>query len=341
MSYQHAAPMILCCVAALTAAARVTQDRTALRVSIAGVEVPVAVQPRVSVQLQRGLTDEVQIQVAGALGVAYASTITKGVDVEVDAVRLDGSSTQVFNGAVVSLESGFEEARPLVLIRAVSSRPRVESEPPSFFQITSGPEGDARLIAFVPRLSSTSSIQEVLVTGLDSATGGRITGHATAPTILLGSGSDVVFGSRVVIDTDNRFASADEAHAFARKTLSELLTTRVSAEIVTNGSPDLNIGSLVEIQGVDAKFEGEYYVAGVEHRFGPESYGGYSSVFRLRRADLGMFRIPSIDDEVLVAFDHGDINQPYIVGSWWDCDTKPPSERSDTNDHCRLLRWPW
>ncbi len=342
MSYEHATPLILCCVVALTVTGpKTTQERAALRVSIAGAELPVEVQPRVAVDLQHGLPDEVRIQVAADLGVAYASTLARGDVVEVDAIRLDGTSFPVFNGEIFSLESEPEDVQPFVVIRAVSSEPRVGVEAARTARITPDPEGDARLIAFAPRLSGTSSLQEVLVTGINSATGERITGYTVVPTIPLGSDSDAVFGRRLTIDTGNRFSSTDEANTFARNTLSELLATRVSAEIVTNGSPDIEIGTFVEIEGLDMKFEGAYYVAGVEHRFGPESYGGYSSVFRLRRADAGMYRIPSIDDEVLVAFDHGDINQPYRVGSWWDCDGRPSSNPFGHRDHCRLLRWPW
>jgi uncharacterized protein involved in type VI secretion and phage assembly len=33
--------------------------------------------------------------------------------------------------------------------------------------------------------------------------------------------------------------------------------------------------------------------------------------------DRGMFCLPEVDDEVLVAFEHGDIGRPYIVGTLW------------------------
>lgn len=38
----------------------------------------------------------------------------------------------------------------------------------------------------------------------------------------------------------------------------------------------------------------------------------------------GIFFVPEIDDEVLVAFEHGDINHPYIVGVLWNDRDKPP-----------------
>jgi uncharacterized protein involved in type VI secretion and phage assembly len=38
----------------------------------------------------------------------------------------------------------------------------------------------------------------------------------------------------------------------------------------------------------------------------------------------GFFWLPEITDEVLVAFEHGDINRPYVVGGLWNGQDKPP-----------------
>lgn len=38
----------------------------------------------------------------------------------------------------------------------------------------------------------------------------------------------------------------------------------------------------------------------------------------------GFFFLPEVDDEVLVAFEHGDMNYPYIVGTLWNSKDKPP-----------------
>ena len=40
--------------------------------------------------------------------------------------------------------------------------------------------------------------------------------------------------------------------------------------------------------------------------------------------ERGILFIPEIDDEVLVAFEHGDVNYPYILGSLWSSVDKPP-----------------
>jgi len=45
--------------------------------------------------------------------------------------------------------------------------------------------------------------------------------------------------------------------------------------------------------------------------------------------ERGFYFSPEIDDEVLVAFDHGDINFPYIVGALWSKIDKPPAGTAD------------
>lgn len=42
-------------------------------------------------------------------------------------------------------------------------------------------------------------------------------------------------------------------------------------------------------------------------------------------AQRGLMALPEINDEMLVAFEHGDMNRPYIVGGLWNPKDKPPA----------------
>ncbi|MCP4368479.1 MAG: phage tail protein [Deltaproteobacteria bacterium] len=53
----------------------------------------------------------------------------------------------------------------------------------------------------------------------------------------------------------------------------------------------------------------------------------------------GVVFIPEVDDEVLVAFDHGDIRQPYIIGALWNGEDKPPEEKGgDGENNLRIIK---
>jgi len=41
-------------------------------------------------------------------------------------------------------------------------------------------------------------------------------------------------------------------------------------------------------------------------------------------SNYGFYFIPKVDDEVLVAFEHGDIEHPYVVGGFWNLQDMPP-----------------
>ena len=53
---------------------------------------------------------------------------------------------------------------------------------------------------------------------------------------------------------------------------------------------------------------------------------------------LKNFFIPEVDDEVLVAFGYGDINEPYIIGSLWNGVDLPPETNSDGKNNIRKIK---
>lgn len=54
--------------------------------------------------------------------------------------------------------------------------------------------------------------------------------------------------------------------------------------------------------------------------------------------DRGTFFLPEIGDEVLVAFDHGDINYPYVIGALWNGDDAPPETNDDGKNNIRKIK---
>ncbi|MFZ0746413.1 MAG: phage baseplate assembly protein V [Terracidiphilus sp.] len=51
----------------------------------------------------------------------------------------------------------------------------------------------------------------------------------------------------------------------------------------------------------------------------------------------GTYFLPEVNDEVLVAFEHGDVRSPYIVGALWNGKDAPPTNNSDGQNNLRLI----
>lgn len=54
--------------------------------------------------------------------------------------------------------------------------------------------------------------------------------------------------------------------------------------------------------------------------------------------ERGIFFYPDVDDEVLVAFEHGDIDSPYIIGALWNSQDKPPEANSEGENNIKLIK---
>lgn len=54
--------------------------------------------------------------------------------------------------------------------------------------------------------------------------------------------------------------------------------------------------------------------------------------------ERGAFFLPEVDDEVLLAFEHGDITMPYVIGSLWNGVDKPFETNEDGKNDKRVLK---
>ncbi|MCP6760385.1 MAG: phage baseplate assembly protein V [Fischerella sp. CENA71] len=52
----------------------------------------------------------------------------------------------------------------------------------------------------------------------------------------------------------------------------------------------------------------------------------------------GIYFLPEVDDEVLVTFEHGDINFPYVLGALWNGKDKPPLQNDDGKNNQRVIK---
>ena len=52
----------------------------------------------------------------------------------------------------------------------------------------------------------------------------------------------------------------------------------------------------------------------------------------------GTYFLPEIDDEVLVAFENGNVHKPFVIGSLWNGTQKPPQTNGEGTNDARELR---
>lgn len=52
----------------------------------------------------------------------------------------------------------------------------------------------------------------------------------------------------------------------------------------------------------------------------------------------GGYFLPEVDDEVLVAFEHGCVDHPYVLGSLWNGQDTPPESNQDGENNHRTLK---
>lgn len=70
-----------------------------------------------------------------------------------------------------------------------------------------------------------------------------------------------------------------------------------------------------------------------------ETESGWARVLTpMAGGDRGFYFLPEVEDEVLVAFEQGDINFPYILGALWNGKDKPPMVNKDGKNNQRIIK---
>jgi uncharacterized protein involved in type VI secretion and phage assembly len=54
--------------------------------------------------------------------------------------------------------------------------------------------------------------------------------------------------------------------------------------------------------------------------------------------ERGFYFLPEVEDEVLIAFEHGDVRFPYVLGALWNGEDKPPETNSDGKNNMRVIK---
>ena len=185
----------------------------------------------------------------------------------------------------------------------------------------------ALLKVFHPRISSANVVSKVTVRGWDPKKQEDIVATATRRLIPLSpAGSRVTDppGSLLDLGVVRALDSAVASYGAAIGTLSALTADDLSGEADTDGHAALRAGALVYLQDAGQAFDGDYRVVGASHRFERGSNDGWHTLLRVARADRGVFVLPEVGDEVLVAFENGDLAHPIVVGSLWHDADRPP-----------------
>ena len=189
----------------------------------------------------------------------------------------------------------------------------------------------AFLKVFHPRTGSSSSVSKVTVRGWDPVQHEEIVATARRRSIPL-SRAALEVGEPPGSSFDAGFVqaldSAVVSYGAAFGTLAALTAEDLSGEADAEGNAALRAKAIVVIDQAGDAFNGQYRVVGVSHRFNRDGNDGWHTLLRLTRADRSVYLLPEVGDEVLVAFEHGDMAHPVVVGSLWNGEARPPAEAS-------------
>ena len=99
--------------------------------------------------------------------------------------------------------------------------------------------------------------------------------------------------------------------------------TGVAIALVTNNKDPDGLGRVkVKLPWLDAQFESNWARV----------------VTAMAGKQRGLYWLPEVDDEVLVAFEHGSMDSLYVLGGLFNGKDKPPESNSDGKNNVRMLK---
>jgi phage baseplate assembly protein V len=99
--------------------------------------------------------------------------------------------------------------------------------------------------------------------------------------------------------------------------------TGVAMAIVTNNKDPDGLGRVkVKLPWLDEGFESDWTRV----------------VTTMAGAGRGLYCLPEVNDEVLVAFEHGRLDSLYVLGGLWNGKDKPPENNQDGKNNVRALK---
>jgi len=99
--------------------------------------------------------------------------------------------------------------------------------------------------------------------------------------------------------------------------------TGVAMAIVTNNKDPDGLGRVkVKLPWLDEGFESDWTRV----------------VTAMAGAGRGLYCLPEVNDEVLVAFEHGRLDSLYVLGGLWNGKDKPPENNQDGKNNVRALK---
>jgi len=199
---------------------------------------------------------------------------------------------------------------------------------------------DIRLRTLAAWLASPDGVQEAQVRGWDPVKKQEIIGKARQDTIGLSRAATQIEPPASIIDVGfvETLQSATAAHAVAKAVLSASTEEDLSAEMAVDGDPTLRARADIILEGAGDEFNGKYFVQGVSHRYHRGNDGSWKTLLRVLRDDRSVYLLPEVDDEVLVAFEHGDLRRPVVIGSLWNSPAPPESSPCQRRDDSMMTR---